>query len=258
LSKVLFVTVMGGLVVLLSWIPTLAAGVYVDAAGEVAFLTAPHSKALAGRIIRSNGDAADASLLYIDAAFPLKNFSLVEIVIPVISFLDTNKVVTGFGDISIRARMRLYSSPRRILHVTGALRTGTGTDRVWPYSSPSIDLRVGLAYVDTLSVLQYWVAGSGTYVSKAPEDVPEEELHGHFGRVGGGLEFPFASGALNFGFGAMAAFFESGRTRALLLGTFDYRRSQWLTFTLFAHVEGGESDERVSEYAAGGGFRIFY
>ncbi len=251
-------TVLGGLGVLLSWNPTLAAGVYVDAAGELAFLTAPQSRALAGRIARSNGEAADASLFFIAAAFPVKSSSLVEIDIPVVSFLDTTEVVTGFGDVTIRARTRLYGSPGRILHLIGALRTGTGTTRVWPYSSRSVDLRVGVGYVDTLKVLRLWVAGSGAYVSREPEDVPENELHGHFGRVGAGLAFPFAQGALSVGAGVMAAFFESGRSRELLFTTFDYRRSQWLTFNLFAHFEGGDRDERVSEYAVGGGFRVFY
>ena len=244
--------------VLLSWNPTHAAGVYVDAAGVVAFFTAPQSKALAGRIARSNGEAADASLYILDARFPVKSSGLVEINIPVISFLDTSEVVTGFGDLTIRGRVRLYHSPSRILHAIAALRTGTGTTRVWPYSSRSVDLELGLAYVDTFSVLQLWASGSGAYVAKEPEDVPENELHGHFGRVGLGLNLPFAGEALNVGLGVMTAFFESGRSRELLFTTFDYYRSQWLTFNLFAHVEGGDRDERVSEYAVGGGFRIFY
>lgn len=240
------------------WNQCLAAGVYVDAAGEVAFLTAPQSRALAGRIVRSTGDETNASLLFVDATFPAKGSSLVEIHIPAISFLDTNEVVTGFGDVLIRARTRLYGSPHRVLHLTASLRTGTGTIRVWPYSSRSIDMEAGLGYVDTLSVLQYWVSSGGAYVSKAPENVPEPELHGHYGRVAGGLNVPFAGDRLAVGLGFMALFFEAGRARQLLMTNVDYRRSQWLSLTLFAHAEIGDGEERVSEYAAGGGIRVYY
>jgi len=248
----------GGLGVLLPWNPTHAAGVYVDAAGVVAFLTAPQSKALTGRIARSNGEAADASLYFLDARFTARSSGLVEVNIPVISFLDSAEVVTGFGDVTIRGRVRLYQSPGRVLNALAAFRTGTGTTRVYPYSSRSVDLEAGLGYVDTLSVLQLWVLGSGAYVSKEPEDVPENELHGHFGRIGLGLNLPFAGESLNVGLGVMAAFYEAGRSREILFTTFDYHRSQSLTINLFAHTEGGEREERVSEYAVGGGFRVFY
>jgi hypothetical protein len=256
--RILIVIVVGGFGVLVSFHPTRAAGVYVDAAGAVAFLTAPQSKALSGRIARSNGEESDASLYFLDARFPVRSSGLVELNIPAISFIDTSEVVTGFGDLTIRGRVRLYHSSRRVLHLIAALRTGTGTTRVYPYASRSVDLEAGLAYVDTLSVLQMWASGSGAYVSKAPEDVPEEELHGSFGRVGGGLNFPFARETLNVGVGVMVGFFESGRTRELLFSTFDYYRSQWLAFNLFAHIEGGDPEERVSDYAVGGGFRVFY
>lgn len=242
----------------MTWSPALAAGVYVDAAGEVAFLTAPQSKALAARIFRSNGETADATLYFIDATFPIKSSSLVEIDIPLVSFLDTTEVVTGFGDVTIRARTRLYHSPGRTLRLIGALRTGTGTTRVWPYSSESFDLEAGIGYVDTLSMFHLWVSASGAYVGQDPEDVPEEELHGHYARVTAGLKLPFAQQAWNLGLGVMAGFFESSRSRELLFANLDYRRSQWLTFTLTAHIEGGEQEERVSEYAVGGGIRVFY
>jgi hypothetical protein len=244
--------------VLLSWNPTLAAGVYYDAAGEVAFLIAPQSRALAGRIVRSNGDAADASLMFVDLVFPVRSSSLVEVDIPVVSFLDTSEVVTGFGDVTVRGRTRLYGAPRRILHLTGALRTGTGTSRVFPYTSKSIDFEAGLAYVDTLSVLQYWAWAVGAYASNQPKDTPEEELYGPYGRLSGGIGLPFASGSLNLGLGLTAAFFEAGRTRELVFAGLDYRRSPWIRFMVFGHVESGDSDERVSDYAAGAGLWVIY
>jgi hypothetical protein len=88
--------------------------------------------------------------------------------------------------------------------------------------------------------------------------VPEDELHGHYGRVGGGVFVPFASGALRLGAGGMGIFYESGRSRVILLATIDYWRSQWLMFTASAHAEGGDVEERVSDYAVTAGIRVFY
>ena len=249
---------LAGLSVLLPWNTALAAGVYVDAAGEIAFLTAPQARALAARLGRSHGSDGDANLYFVEAAFPLKNGTLFEIDIPIITFLDTTIVETGFGDVTLRARTRLYHAPTRVLQLTGALRTGTGTLAVWPYSSRSIDLQMGIAYVDTLDHFQLWVWGGGAYVSKEPEDVPEDELHGHYGRIGGGMFFPFASGALRLGAAFMGIFYEAGRSREVLLTTIDYRRSQWLTFTASAHAELGDREERVSDYAVMAGIRVFY
>jgi hypothetical protein len=254
----LLAVVMGGLGVVSPWNPTLAAGVYLDAAGEVAFLTAPQSKALSGRIARSGGEPADASLFFLDASFAVKSTSLVEVDIPAVSLLGAEKVITGFGDVTIRGRTRLYAAPRRVLHLIGGLRTGTGAKHLFPYASRTVDLEVGVGYVDTLDVLQLWASGSGAYVGDQPDEVPDEDRHGHFGRVGAGVKFPFSEGTVNVGLGVMAVFFEAGRTRELLLADFFYHRSAWLTFTLFAHVEGGDRDERIGEYAAGGGFRVFY
>jgi len=247
-----------GLSVLLPWSPALAAGVYVDAAGEIAFVTLPQASSLAARLARSHGAAGDANLYFIDAAFPLKTGTLFEIDIPIITFIDSSIVQTGFGDVTLRARTRLYHAPTRVLQLTGALRTGTGTLSVWPYSSRSIDLQVGVAYVDTLDHFQMWIWGGGAYVSKAPEDLPEDELHGHYGRIGGGVFFPFASGALRIGAGYMGIFYEAGRSRQVLLTTIDYRRSEWLTFVASAHAEGGDVEERVSDYAFMAGIRVFY
>jgi hypothetical protein len=248
-----------GLCVLWSGSPTLAAGVFVDAAGEVAFLTAPQARALSGRLFRSNGETADATLYILDATFAINSGSLVEVDIPFVSFLDTTEVVTGFSDLTIRARTRLYHSPGRTLRLIAGLRTGTGTTRVWPYSSRSFDLEAGIAYVDTLSMFHLWASASGAYVGQQPKnDVAENERHDHYGRVTAGLKFPFGRGASILGLGVMAGFFEGGRSRELLLATFDHRRSEWLSFTLAAHVEGGNQEERVSNYAVGAGVRVFY
>lgn len=251
------VPVLVGLGVLSFWLPAFAAGVYIDASGDVLFLTAPRAYALAGRVARSNGTESDASLYILDAAFPVRSWGLVELDIPFISIVEPSTVETGLGDLSIRARADLYVRDGRAFRLISALRTGTGTARVFPYSSQSIDLEVGIGYVDTLEMFHIRASGGGAYVSKEPTDVPEHQLHGHYGRFGLGLHLPFEFG-FNVGVGLSAIFYEAGRSREIYLGTVEYRHSEWLVLVFAAHTEGGDSEERVGDTAVTGGLRIYY
>jgi hypothetical protein len=249
---------LAGLCVFTPWQAANTAGVYIDVAGDVAFLLAPSTRELSGRVVRSNGESVDASIYFIDARFPLKSHSLVELNLPFISIVDPPEVVTGFGDFAIRARTHLYTRPGLAFRLLGGIRTGTGTNRVYPYSSQSLDLEAGIGYVDTLDMFDVWAAAGGAYVAREPEYLPEEDLHGHHGRVSAGLSFPFRSVGLDVGMSVMAVFYEAGRAREIYLGTVDYRRSQWFSITFAVHLEGGDVDERVGDTAVTGGLRVFY
>jgi hypothetical protein len=234
-----------------------AAGVYVDVAGDVAFLTAPRYYTLAGRLVRSNGADADASIYILNAAFPVRSWALVELDLPFVTVALPSTVETGLGDLSIRARAELYNKSERAVRLLSGLRTGTGTSRVYPYSSESIDLEVGIGYVDSLEMFHIWASGTGAYVSKAPEDLPEDELHGNLARLGLGLHIPVVT-SLNVGVGVTALFYEAGRSREIYLCNIDFRRSDWLVLGFAAHVEGGDAEERVGDTAFIGGLRIYY
>jgi hypothetical protein len=236
---------------------TIAAGVYVDAAGDVVFLTAPQAKALTGRLIRSNGNDVDASLYVLNAAFTVKSYALVELDIPFVTIAEPSDVNTGLGDLVLRARARLYSKPGRIVHLISAFRTGSGTTNVYPFASQSLDLELGVGYVDSLQLFHLWATAGGAYVTREPENVPDEELHGSYARFSAGIRFPFDNG---FGvvLGMTALVYGESRDREIYIAAVDYRRSQWLTFTLSAHAEGGDREERVGDTALTAGFRVYY
>ncbi|MCK5620340.1 MAG: hypothetical protein KAJ17_13115 [Candidatus Krumholzibacteria bacterium] len=248
---------MAGLGVLALWQPALAAGVFVDVAGELAFLTAPQRRALSGRLVSSNGTETDASIYVLDARFPRRSYALIELHLPYVVTTQETGLEYGLGDLLIRARARLYQSPKRILHLLCTFRTGSGTSRVFPYASQSNDLDFAIGYVDTLELFDLWASMGGAYVGRAPESLPEDELHGHFGHVGAGIGIRATSG-VTVGFSLSVAFFEGGRSREIYLGTLDYQRSQWLALTISAHVEGSKREERVSDSAVAAGIRVFY
>jgi hypothetical protein len=240
-----------------SWQPALAVGVYLDVAGDLTFLTAPRERALAGRLVRSNGDEAEASIYVLDAAFPVRSYALVELNLPLITLVEPSRVESGLGDLSIRARARLFRQPKRVLHLVANFRTGSGTTRVYPYSSQSTDLRVAIGYVDTLELFGVWSSVGGTYVSREPKNRPEDELHGPSGHVAAGIHIPIATG-LRIGAGLVAVFFEAGRAREIYLATLDYHRSQRLVLMFSAQAEGGRSEERVSDSVVSAGLRVYY
>jgi hypothetical protein len=236
---------------------TIAAGVYVDVAGDVLFLTATQENALTGRIIRSNGGEVNASLYVLDAAFKVKSYALVELDIPFVTLITPTEVTTGISDVSLRARARLYHSPRRIVHLISALRTGNGTTTLYPFSSQSIDLEVGIGYVDSLQLFNVWATAAGAYVTREPESLPEDDLHGSYARFSAGLGLPFDNG-LGVAFGMTGLVYERGRSREIYIAAIDYRRSQWLMLVMSAHAEGGDREERVGDTSLSIGVRVYY
>jgi hypothetical protein len=248
---------LAGLGVLALWQPVLAAGVFVDVAGELAFLTAPQRRAMTGRLVRSNGSESDASIYILDARFPLRSYALVELDLPFVVTAQESGLEYGLGDLSLRARARVFQAPKRVLHLLCTFRTGTGTSQVFPYASQSNDLDFAIGYVDTLELFNLWASMGGAYVGRAPESQPEDELHGHFGHVGVGIGIRATTGLI-VGFSLTAAFFEGGRSRELYLSTLDYQSSQWLALTFSAHAESGKPEERVSDSAVAAGIRVFY
>jgi len=234
----------------------LAAGLFVDAAGEVSFLLSAQNRALTGRLARSEGAGPDASLYLLDATFPVRSYALVELNIPFIA-IEQKDVERGLGDVTLRARTQLFAQPHRKLYLLSSLRTGSGTTRVYPYSSQSIDLEAGLGYVDTTGSFDLWVSATSAYVSKEPVSYPKEKLHGDFTRLGVGLGFnPRTS--VRAGAGAMILFFGDERTRQLLLVSLEYYRSRWLVLNLTGHMENGENETRVGDYAITAGIRVNY
>jgi len=248
-----FVTALG---VLVPFNRTLAAGLYIDAAGEISFLNSPQKRAITGRLARNEGTDPNATMYLLDATFTIKSYALVEVNIPFIA-LEQVDVERGMGDVTIRARARLFERPQRKLYLISFLRTGSGTTRVYPYASQSIDLEVGVAYVDTLGHFDWWASVTGAYVTKEPEGLPEDQLHGDFGRLGAGIDIT-AIGSLRIGAGAMAVFFGEGQSRQLYLGMLQYQRSQWMTLSLSGQVEGGDEDQRVGDFAIVAGVRVNY
>lgn len=232
----------------LTTVPARAVGVYEDAVGQAGFLFSGHRAGLRGAVIRTNGGERDASIFLISGSYPLRDNMLLQVELPFISLINGPDVESAFGDVHVRARMRLAGGTRRVLHAIGGLRVGSGTRRVYPYSSQSYDLELAVGYVDTLDILHVWAQAGGGAVKREPEGLDEEDRHENFARVGGGLALPFGS-ILHVRLGLSGLVYRSGRTRELYFTQLQYRYSPGLEIRLSAHAEAGKPEERVSDLA---------
>lgn len=234
-----------------------AVGVYEDAAGEVDFLTAPQLASITARFVRTNGSDFDASLFILAGTVSVRPYLLVQLDQPYVSLSGPSDIASALGDLRLRVRARLSGGGGRALSAVGAFRTGSGTRRVYPYASQSVDYEFALGYVDTLDVVEMWATAGGAFVTRAPENLPSDEIHENFARVMAGLTLPAAT-RLRVSAGATVLYYASGGVRGLLLATIGYSRSRLLLLSLGFHAETGEARERVSNGAATASIHVFF
>jgi hypothetical protein len=239
---------------LIVWLPAChprearAIGVYEDAVGQAGFLFAPQRGGVRGAVIRTNDSDLDASIFSLAVNYSLRQNLLLQLEQPYVTLIDPADIESGFGDLHARARLRLVGGDGRALHAIGGLRLGTGTRRLFPYSSQSFDLELALGYVDSLDVLHVWASAGGGFVERLPDALSDPPRHADFSRLGGGFAFPFGS-AIYLRLGACGLLYRGGGAREIYFSQLQYRRSNSIELRAAVHAEAGESVERVSDLA---------
>ena len=234
-----------------------AAGVYEDTAGETAFLFAPHQRALYPRIIRTNENEKDASIYVLTLSFPLRPYLLVELEQAHITISSPADIRNGFGDLKLRARAEVFYRNGRAVRLTGFFRTGSGTRRLFPYSSQSADVGLGVSYVDSLETFHVWGMLGAAMVKREPQNLPEPEVHENFGHGTAGLTLPLTPN-VKLSAGVTALVYRSGGFREIYLCSFDLGFSPTTRLILSAHAEAGKREERVSDLSLSGGVRVYF
>lgn len=234
-----------------------AAGVYEDTAGETAFLYAPQKRAFFPRIVRTNENEKDASIFVLSSSFPLRPYLLVDLEQPFIALSSPGEIKNGFGDLKLRARARLYNRGGRAFRLTGSFRTGSGTRSLFPYSSQSADVGVGLSYVDTLETFNVWGAVGGVVVKRKPPNLLPPDVHDNYGQASAGLTLPVTPD-LVLSAGLTVLLFRGGASREIYLCSVAAGLSKATSLIVAVHAEAGKREERVSDLAVTGGVRVFY
>lgn len=234
-----------------------ARGVYRDIYDLSCFISAPRERAITGSLLRSERSDHDASGVLFATDYPLKSRILVRAEMSYISLSTAGGIESGFGDFMLRARVRLIDRAGMHLFALGAVRTGSGSNAIFPYSSGSLDVHAGVGFIDSLAQFTVWGEVTGVRVSNKPDGLSEEEDHGDYAGVSAGLVLPL-SGRLAFHFGASGYIFQSEGSREIYYTACDYAHSRALGIFLSLQAEGGRSDERAFDLGLRSGIRVRY
>ncbi len=208
-------------------------------------------------MIQTDENGTDASLFILHAAYPLKSNVYIQAEQPYITVSTKRGIKNGFGDFRLSARAYLFSRSRASISFLSILRSGSGSRDVFPYASGSIDVEMGAAVVDTLSAFTLWGAVTTTVVWLAPKRYDQAAAHGNHTTITLGVLFPIRT-RVDLEFIGSGYLFNSGATREIYSIQASYQPSSFVKFFGSVHMEGGKDDERVSDFAAAAGARIFY
>jgi hypothetical protein len=236
---------------------TLAAlGVYEDFFDRSVFLSAPMAQSLTASIARTERNDDDASCFFLGADYDLFGFLLLRAELTYGLLSTESKTEDGFGDLLFRGRATVLDRSSFHLYLTGLMRTGSGSNAIFPYSSGSIDVGAGMGFVDSLSVLTLWGEATGTTVGNKPGGI-SNDLNGNYSTIGFGIILPLAAGtALHCGGSGYLSW--KGAARDVYFAGLEYAHSPAMHFFLSLQAEGGKSEERVFDFGLRSGVRLFY
>lgn len=233
------------------------AGLFEDPVGLSSFLLSPREPSLASSMYYAEDEYEKASLYILTANYPLKTRLFLQAQQPYITVSTGREIVSGFGDFRLRLRGDLFVRPGHRLYFLGGLRTGSGTRLVYPYSAGSIDAEIGLAVVDTLSSLAWWGALTGATVWRGPDEFDDQRAHKNFVAVQLGLVVPIHS-RLDLGLTGSGYLLQTRASRELYAIGLVYRATPAVNLFGSVMAEGGKPEERVDDYSAAVGVRVFY
>jgi hypothetical protein len=231
--------------------PAFSIGPFEDVSRLSAFLRAPQSSSLSGSITRANSQGEGASFFWLAGQVPLKSNVLLQFDAPYVSVARGVDIEDGFGDITAWARVRAWGKPRKRLFLVGASRLGSGSTALFPYSTASSDVEVGLAFVDSVGTqsaaggleplrsVSWWLNLSASYIVRLNDRLEEAELHDDHVDFGGGLIYPLTK-RIEIEAGGMGLFFQSGAVREIYYGQVLGRFSP--SIDLFITVQGERGD----------------
>ncbi|MDH3196728.1 MAG: hypothetical protein OEO21_00655 [Candidatus Krumholzibacteria bacterium] len=235
-----------------------AVGVYEDAAGYAGFLVAPHRTSAVARFIGTDTEDTRASMVHFAGRFAPRPGLLVDLELPFITTAVPGRdIQSGFGDLRVRLRQDLWRGRHARLALAADLGTGTGTGRVFPYASESLEFGLALAYVDTLDILHWWASAGGAIVGRQSDEAAALGLVDDYGRVGAGLMVPLG-GRTGVRLGLSVLLFESGITRDVYFARVHWDYSKALRLVAGAQIEAAPGEDRATDTAGEAGIVVYF
>lgn len=232
-------------------------GIYEDAVGRAGFISSPWRPSVRARINVTDSDSTTASTVVFAANMKVTSWFLLQVEQPYITAsLGQQVIESGFGDLRFRGQFRLWHGGHRRLAMEWELGTGTGTTKVFPYATQSLELVAGVAWVDTLEVLEYWAEAAYEKVNRRPDDIIIQRVLVDFSRFAAGVGLPM--GPVGLRVGSSFLLFRGGSTREVFFAQLTWDHRPHFRFFGSAQVEGGKSENRVSDATAGVGMIVYF
>ena len=234
-------------------------GIYWDLSRTAYFVIAPPVFSLEGRASRVEAPNNEATVYTVASFMPLRTF-LFQLEIPYISVVTQEAIQNEFGDPVFRLRVRLVRGDERALHLLGGIRLGSlpfleSNEQLFPYSTGSLDLSLGLAFVDTVGAVPWWISATGTMPTRV--DTAIADTYTRSSSVAGGAMGPLTDG-VRLMIGALVTFQSGQTTRFAYYADLNWSYSATTGFYTFGQAESGSEDTRTIDYSVGIGTRITF
>ncbi len=232
---------------------------YQDFSRTAYFLVTPPQLSLEGRAVRAEASNNEAAIYTLGALMPFRLF-LFQLEVPYISLVTSNNILDGFGDPVLRLRFKAWAGESASVFLLSGVRMGSlpfllSDETLFPYSTGSLDLSFGAAFVDTLATITWWASLTGTYPTRVDDTLKDAELHGSYSTFSAGTRFPIAR-KLDLQLGAAMIIPASGSFRQLYFANIDWRYTGVAGFYGYGQYEGGTKEDWAADYAIGVGTKF--
>jgi hypothetical protein len=234
-----------------------ALGVYEDLFDHSVLLTSPNAQSITASLLRTAKGEDDASSYILCADYSLQKVLFLRAELSYTTMSTPAGTESGFGDLVFRGRAPVLDRSPFHLYMTTILRTGSGSNAIFPYSSGSIDVGAGIGFADSLSQFTLWGEAAGVSVNNKPGGVIESRDHGNYSMFSIGLVLPL-TGRIAFHCGGAGYAAWKGGTRDIYFTGIAYAYSAAMDFFVSLQAEGGKSEERVFDFGMRSGVRVFY
>ncbi|MDH3215718.1 MAG: hypothetical protein OEN01_05420 [Candidatus Krumholzibacteria bacterium] len=210
-------------------------------------------------IIDAPGD--EAAIYTLSAQLPFKNVFL-QPELPYISRVTGDDIENAFGDLTLRVRVRAWGTRHGVVHLLSGLRIGGGPflesdASLFPYATGSMDLEIGVAYVDTITSITWWVSSLATYPKRVDDVLGQAGLYENYVTIGTGLVLPLQS-KFDLQFAAFGYLSRGQPAREIYFADLCWKYSSLIGFCGFAQVEGGSRGARAMDFSVGLGTRLTF
>lgn len=234
-----------------------AVGIWDDPGRLSDFIRSPYRNTLGSQAYRIHAPTGDASMFNVNVDVSIASKYLLRGDLPFVTIqppASGSEIIDGIGDFRFRAKRNMFAGDSWALPIYASVRTGSGKNTLYPYSTGSVDFELGVAFADTTSIFNFWLLGSATAVTRVHDQLADQ--HENF--LTGVAGVLITAGRVDIEGGALGYRFKSGRVRGLLFTDATWRAGEQIALYVTFQGEVGDERNRVIDWALGFGVEVTF